>query len=142
MEPSTMHSLVVALLAWIGAHTTYVIPDDVPAVAFVPHAYLEQLAACDEKCPVMGVYPDGNVVFLDDALQIDTNVCAQSVLLHELVHYLQNRDGKFLNLPAPLRSYSREHEAYSVQREFLAENGRKVAFGPNFYIGAFMGPSC
>jgi hypothetical protein len=117
------------------------LPNDKPAVALVPHAYLEQLA-CGEKCPALGVYPDGNVIYIDDALQIDTNVCAKSVLLHELVHFLQHRDDRFVNLPPEIRSYAREHEAYTVQQQYLAENGRKVAFGPNFYIGAFMGPSC
>jgi hypothetical protein len=141
MEPSTLTSTVAGLLAWIGAHTSYALPNDKPAVALVPHAYLEQLA-CGEKCPALGVYPDGNVIYIDDALQIDTNVCAKSVLLHELVHFLQHRDDRFVNLPPEIRSYAREHEAYTVQQQYLAENGRKVAFGPNFYIGAFMGPSC
>ena len=141
MDAGTMKAIVVSLLTWIGAHSNYAVPKDTPAVAMVSHDYLVALA-CDHDCPVMGVYPDQNVVYIDEALQIDTNVCAQSVLLHELVHYLQNRDGKFLNLPAPLRSYSREHEAYAIQQKFLAANGRQVAFGPNLPIGAFMGPTC
>jgi hypothetical protein len=141
MDTATMKTIVVSLLTWIGSHSSYAIPSDTPTVAMVPHAYLAQLA-CGEDCPALGVYPDGNVVYIDDALQIDTNVCAKSVLLHELVHFLQDRDGRFLNLPPAIRSYSREHEAYSIQQAFLAQNGRKVAFGPSFYVGAFMGPTC
>jgi len=141
MDPNTITTIVAGLLAWISAHTPYALPDQAPAVALVPHAQLEQLA-CGEPCQALGVYPDKNVVYIDDSLQIETNVCARSVLLHELVHYLQNRNGKFVNMPPEIRQHFREHEAYAVQQAYLAENGRHVAFGPNFYLGAFMGPAC
>ena len=141
MELVTTKVIVASLLAWIGSHTDYAVPDVGPMVALAPHSIIADLA-CAEDCPALGVYPDGNVVYIDEALQIDTNVCAQSVLLHELVHYLQDINGRFLNMPPPIRSYAREHEAYSIQKIYLTENGRKVAFGRNFYIGAFMGPSC
>lgn len=141
MDIGTTKALVVSLLAWLGTHTNYTIPDQTPAVAFVPHGYLEQLA-CGERCPALGVYPDGNVVYIDDELQTETNVCAQSVLLHELVHYLQDKDGRFLNLAPSIRSYMREHEAYGVQQMFLAEHDRTVNFEKSFYLGAFIGPTC
>jgi len=141
MDPGTMKILMASLLAWIGAHTNYAVPADTPMVALAPHAYIADLA-CGEECPALGVYPDGNVIYIDSALQIETNVCAQSVLLHELVHFLQDRDGRFLNLPPAVRHYVREYEAYGIQKIFLTERGRKVAFGPTFHVGAFMGPSC
>ena len=141
MDPNTMNLIVAGLLAWIGTHTSYALPNEPPAVALVPHAQIAQLA-CGGPCEALGVYPDKNVVYIDDGLQIETNVCARSVLLHELVHYLQNRNHRFANIPAVLRPQMREHEAYGVQQMYLAENGRSVAFGPNFYLGAFMGPTC
>lgn len=141
MDVITTKALVVSLLAWLGSHTNYTIPDQAPTVAFVPHSYLEELA-CGEKCPALGVYPDGNVVYIDDELQTETNVCARSVLLHELVHYLQDKNGRFTNLSPQLASYLREHDAYAIQQVYLADNGRKVSFGKNFYVGAFMGPTC
>ena len=141
MEAVTLKAMVAGLLAWIGAHSHYNVPDQVPVVAVVPHAYLEQLA-CGQPCEALGVYPDGNIVYIDDDLQVETNVCARSVLLHELVHYLQDINGRFLNVHPAMRSRLREHEAYGIQQVYLTENGRNVAFGPNFYIGAFMGPTC
>jgi hypothetical protein len=141
MEPAAVKALVAGLLAWISAHTSYAVPGQTPAVAIVPHAYIEALA-CNGPCEALGVYPDGNIVYIDDALRIDTNVCARSVLLHELVHYLQDRKGRFFNLDPVTRAHAREHEAYAVQKAYLGENGRHIAFGPNFYIGAFTGPAC
>jgi len=141
MEPGSVKTLVVSLLTWISAHTTYSMPADTPVVAVVPHAYLEQLA-CGESCEALGVYPDGNVIYVDASLHLETNICAQSVLLHELVHYDQDKTGRYLNQPPMIRPRLREREAYAVQKMFLAENGRHVTFGPNFQIGAFMGPTC
>ncbi|MFZ0693819.1 MAG: DUF6647 family protein [Alphaproteobacteria bacterium] len=141
MEPGTMNTIVAGLLAWITAHSGYPMPDQTPVVALVPHAYVETLV-CGEKCAALGVYTDKNVIYLDDALQIETNVCARSVLLHELVHYLQDKNGQFLNLPPLLRPQLREQEAYGMQEVWLKGNGRTVDFGPNFYLGAFMGPTC
>jgi len=141
MGPGAMHAIMAGLLAWIGAHSNYSIPDQTPMVVLAPHAYIADLA-CSEDCPALGVYPDGNAVYLDDALQVGTNVCARSVLLHELVHYLQDRDGRFLNLPPAVRHHVREHEAYAIQRVYLTEHGRQAAFGRTLYAGAFMGPSC
>ena len=141
MEPGTINTIVAGLLAWITAHSGYPMPDQTPVIALVPHAQVAKLA-CDEDCPALGVYPDDNVVYIDDALQIETNVCARSALLHELVHYLQDKNGQFLNVAPVLRSRLREHEAYGIQQVWLKENGRTVAFGPNFYLGAFMGQTC
>ena len=141
MEPSTMNMIVVSLLTWITTHTNYPMPDQTPVVVLAPHAYIEQLA-CGEPCDALGVYPDGNVIYIDDALQVDRNVCAKSVLLHELVHYLQDKNERFEDIPPMVRQMYREHEAYGVQKKFLAESGRIVAFGPDFRLGAFMGPTC
>lgn len=141
MDPGTMKAIVAGLLAWLGTHSGYPMADDAPAIALVPHAYLEDLA-CGGPCDVLGVYPDGNVVYIDKALEPETNICARSVILHELVHYLQDRDRKYLNMHAVLRWHVREREAYTFQRAYLEENGIKVAYGPSLYLGAVMGPAC
>jgi hypothetical protein len=136
-----MKALVVGLLTWISAHTTYPMPAETPVIAVVPHAYLE-LLACGQSCEALGVYPDAGVIYVDAKLQLDSNICARSVLLHELVHYDQQQEGRFLNLPRVIQSQLREREAYSVQKQFLSDNGRAVDFGNNFRLGAFMGPAC
>lgn len=141
MDPGTMKAIVVAMLTWLGAHSDYTVGDQAPAVALVPHGFIEDLA-CGTPCDVLGVYPDGNLVYIDQALEPRTNICARSVILHELVHYLQDRNHKYLNLSVVLRQHVREMEAYAFQRMYLAENGIEVAYGPTFYLGAVMGPAC
>lgn len=141
MDPGTMNAIVAALLMWLGAHSGYAVDDQAPALALVPHSFVEDLA-CGAPCDVLGVYPDGNVVYIDQALEPETNICARSVILHELVHYLQDRGHKYLNLGPMLRWHVREIEAYAYQRMYLQENGIEVAYGPTFYLGAVMGPAC
>ena len=141
MDPGTMKAIVASMLTWLGAHSDYAAGNDAPAVALVPHSFVEDLA-CGGPCDVLGVYPDGNMVYIDQALEPETNICARSVILHELVHYLQDRDRKYLNLGPLLRWNVREMEAYGLQRMYLQENGIKAAFKPKLYLGAVMGPAC
>ncbi len=141
MDPGTMKAIVAGLLAWLGAHSDFTVTNQAPVIALVPHSYVEDLA-CGAPCEVLGVYPDGNVVYIDQALAPETNICARSVILHELVHYLQHSDDKYRNLHALLRWRVREMEAYAYQRMYLEENGIEVAQYPTFYLGAVMGPAC
>ena len=69
-------------------------------------------------------YQGGLTVYLDDKLKPETNLFDRSVLLHEMVHYLQQS-----NLPSSQSElsihekcvlwYTREREAYAVQEAFL-----------------------
>jgi hypothetical protein len=63
-------------------------------------------------------------LYLDDKLKPETNLFDRSVLLHEMVHYVQQ-----LNLPSSKSElsvqdqcvlwYTREREAYAIQEAFL-----------------------
>ncbi len=141
MEPIAMKAMVVSLLAWISTHTNYPMPAETPMIAMVPHDYLERVA-CKDACDVLGIYADSGVIYLDNALAIETNVCAQSVLVHELVHYNQEQNGRFVNLHPIIRWKMREHEAHEVQKAYLSAHGRTVDFGTSFRLGAFSGDSC
>jgi len=141
VEPSTMNTIVVSLLTWITAHTNYPMPDQIPVVVLAPHAYIEQLV-CGEPCEALGAYADGNVIYIDEILDVNRNVCAKSVLLHEIIHYLQDKNERFIDIPPVVREMYREYEAYGVQKIFLRESGRIVTFDRNIRLGAFMGPTC
>ncbi|MEE9139314.1 MAG: hypothetical protein V3U18_00885 [Alphaproteobacteria bacterium] len=143
MEVGSIKALVVSLLAWINLYAGYDVPDQFPVIAFVPHASLEQMS-CTGPCPILGWYPDNSsgVVYLDRDLALKTNVCARSILLHELVHYMQDKSGSFAEDSQILRWQLRELEAHQIQSAFLAENGVRGGLGRNFAPRAFMGPNC
>ena len=141
MEPTALKAMIVSMLAWISGHTHYPMPADTPVIAVVPHEYIESVA-CTGPCDVIGVYTDAGVVYIENTLAIETNVCAQSVLLHELVHYNQDLAERFANLPPVFRWQLREKEAQHVQKAYLTEHGRTVDFSKNFHLGTFNGDSC
>ena len=115
--------LVPLIFSMLQRLTRYPLPDQYPTVTYLSSDDLSKLA-CDSKCTVLGHYHGGLTVYLDDKLKPETNLFDRSVLLHEMVHYLQQ-----LNLPASKSElsihekcvlwYTREREAYAVQEAFL-----------------------
>ncbi|MCZ6803265.1 MAG: hypothetical protein O7D86_04845 [Proteobacteria bacterium] len=72
-------------------------------------------------------YNDKGIIFLDDRLQGNTDAYTRSVVVHELVHYLQDISGEYDEIDCNLH-VKREREAYSVQRQYLNKiAGRFVA---------------
>ncbi len=79
--------------------------------------------ACDGNinCKVVGWFRGGNTIYIWDRLDIDGSQVAASIIVHENVHYLQEKNGK------PHRTCPEiielEREAYGVQKEYLLQNG-------------------
>jgi len=115
--------LIPLIFSTLQRLTRYPLPDEYPTVTYLSSDELSKLA-CDSKCTVLGHYQGGLTVYLDDKLKPETNLFDRSVLLHEMVHYLQQ-----LNLPSSQSElsihekcvlwYTREREAYAVQEAFL-----------------------
>jgi hypothetical protein len=90
-----------------------------PPVSAIPEESL-QARVCDSRCLVRGAYIPGAGVLIAETLDIDGDPRDRSVLLHELVHYLQDRAGRFGSEPPCERYVDRELEAYRVQDRYLA----------------------
>ena len=121
MALDKLSEIVVNLLVVAQTLTGYGPPAEPPTVALISHGELEQ-AACDRPCEVYGWYPFGATVYLDDRLDPLRDIRARAILLHELVHYLQNQHGAFADQPACVRWAMREREAYLVQARWLAKH--------------------
>ncbi|MCG8360893.1 MAG: hypothetical protein MI920_35490 [Kiloniellales bacterium] len=121
MDPGALAKMVGELLLAISLHSGYPVPAEPPRVEFLPHAELEQ-RACEAPCSVLGWFPPGDTVFLDDRLDPLGNLAARGILLHELVHYVQQENEAFANEPECERWLKREEEAFDVQIRWLAEN--------------------
>ncbi len=141
MEATMMKVLIASLLAWINVHSGYQLPAQTPEIVSVPHTVLERMA-CKEPCPIMGLYPDDGVIYLDEDMALETNACAQSILLHELVHYVQDVNDSFADVDPVLRWQVREVEARNIQNMFLAQHGRRFLFVRYIAHRAFVGPTC
>ncbi len=128
-----MDELFAVLLSWTVTLSGYPAPAQPPEIVRVPHAFFVDKACGGQECKVYGWYAGGSKVYLDQALDPDGDIVAASVLVHEMVHYLQGtarRDA----IPATGAAYddnpplcedaiNMEREAYGVQREFLLRYG-------------------
>lgn len=131
-----MPEVVTALVFWLLQFTSYPRPETLPTVTRLPHAELEQMA-CGRPCPVLGLYAGGEVIYLDDSLDPEHDRWARSVLLHELVHYVQKVNGRYDDMD-PCDAYNfREREAYGVQNRYLARIGEEPRAGVHAQIWCF-----
>lgn len=121
MDSSSVGRLVAELLTIAQAITGYPDPAQVPEVAFVPHDRLQEMA-CERPCEIRGWFAGGSTIYLDERLDPAMSKWDRSVLVHEIVHYLQDQDGAFGPVATCQRWLEREKEAYDVQYQWLRAN--------------------
>ncbi|NIO43833.1 MAG: hypothetical protein GTO41_29000 [Burkholderiales bacterium] len=126
--PILLEQLLPALLEAVDHLSKYAVPKEVPPVYRVPHEKIEELA-CGTRCAALAVYRSGEGIYIDQALRPETDVFARSVLLHELVHYVQDVSKELASARPCERWYRREQEAYAIQKRFLMLAGSQVRVG-------------
>ena len=99
-----------------------------PEIIRVPHERIEEIV-CRAKCAALAVYRPGEGIYLDDSLKPETSLFDRSILLHELVHYVQEMSGEHADMKPCLRWYQREQEAYAIQKIFLGMTGSPTRVG-------------
>jgi hypothetical protein len=107
----------------------YPVPDAAPEIHRLPRAALESMV-CRTACGVKAFYLKGKGVYIDQSLDLQGDLKARSILLHELVHYVQGRTGKFDTMSDCHGWYTKEYEAYAIQNQYLRREGSSV----NFYM--------
>lgn len=127
MDPN-LTQLIGELFVAIHALSSYAIPDVYPPVYRVTLSEMQE-RVCRGPCQVRGFYVPEQGIFINEALDLERDVVARSVLLHELVHYAQDASGRFERLSTPCdRWYAKEHEAYNIQNAYLREQRQQMRF--------------
>jgi hypothetical protein len=123
MEPCAV------LLSWIFTLSDYQrVNNECPEMEMVSHSWLEEQACDGRPCKVLGWYPgEGDVIYLDDRMDLEYNIFHTSVALHELVHWLQGKRGALLQDCE--QSIAAEREAYAIQSQLLVEYGTYYPVG-------------
>jgi predicted SprT family Zn-dependent metalloprotease len=75
--------------------------------------------ACAGKCRAAGAYHPRYGIALDRSLDPLNDDLARSILLHELVHYLQHENQLYADKTDCARWFKREEHAYSAQQQYL-----------------------
>jgi len=127
-----MDALYVALFSWAVSLSGHPVPAEAPVVIRVPHEFFVENACAGRECRVYGWYAGGREVYVDEVMDPENSVLAASVVVHEMVHYLQGtaRNGGFPargaaygELPDCTAAIDMELEAYRVQREYITQHG-------------------
>jgi hypothetical protein len=111
---------VAVVYAIAYSHVGGALPEQAPRVHLVDRTVLQGLACAWRSCPARGAQV-GADIFVDESLDFSDPADA-SVLLHELVHFLQfARWGPARDCHENIR---REREAYTIQAHELERLGK------------------
>lgn len=122
---------IAALMTWAIQLSGYALPERLPDIEFVPHSFfVEHYCEGQEPCRITGWYPGiigtmhangvvPDTIYLDYELAQDNDIMASSIIVHELVHYLQDKAGAFNSADTCMQHLNEEREAYEVQRKYL-----------------------
>jgi hypothetical protein len=122
------------LLSDIEYLSPYWASKSLPPIALVTQEEINRVV-CKKPCAVRAAYiPDRGVLLAESLDPINTPL-DRSILLHELVHYLQEINGRFTELTPCKRWFQREHEAYAVQNQYLYK------INANRHVGGMLEPS-
>lgn len=109
------------LLNWAVHLSQYPKPEKHPTVKPVSHDFLVFNACNAKECNVVGWYNDQEIIYIDQKLMPLDTLMDRSVMVHELVHYLQHHSGQFTASCSD--QLAREREAYEIQRQYFFAYG-------------------
>lgn len=123
MATALLDRIVLEMFVAIHALSGYAVPETPPVIHSVPLEVMQQ-KICGRPCAVKAFYHPQWGVYLDEKLDLQGNDFDRSVLLHELVHFMQNTTGRFEKMPISCeRNNLAEIEAYKIQNQYLASVG-------------------
>ena len=118
---------IAALMSWAVMLSHYPSPTHLPVIEYARHQFFVEHACGGKKCGAIGWYDNQGTIYIDERLKAQDTVSTRGLIVHEMVHYLQDLSGKFD--PTGCRdSRLREQEAYAIQREFIARAAGQAAF--------------
>lgn len=117
-------TMIKVLLAWALFLTGYEDPGGYPPINFASTEALNEMICprAPGGCGILGVYKDGEI-YLNENFDLKENAYARSILVHEIVHWLQAQNNEYRSgsYEACVAANRREVEAYGVQNAYLRQ---------------------
>lgn len=121
--------LMAYLLSWAVFYTGYPIPDELPTIDFVPHSFFVE-TVCNyadtpkKPCKARAMYNDNidGVIFMDEEFIDNIGGYAKSIIVHELVHYLQDMSGYWKDMPNWQREMRCQERLYREREAYMAQD--------------------
>ncbi len=130
---NTFNELIVSLLLWITTHTEYKEPKKFPKIEFVEQKELSKLA-CGRECEILALTPEfpKYTVYLSKTLSPMDDICHRGILLHELIHILQDDQDYFIEYDNRTKKHLREMDALVNHNIYLSQFGKKILYSNGF----------
>ena len=107
--------IVTTLLNWININTTYDSKKFNVKIIEVSKEEIQNLA-CKGRCPIISFYKRNEGIYITK-MNFENNLCNQSILLHEIIHALQEEK--------KMENAFKEKEAYEIQNKFLIQKSNE-----------------
>ena len=135
MEAVSLQAIVSALMMYINAAMYITEPQpSTPEIKFITQSQIEAKACDNKPCAVQGWFANNDqTIYLHDRLDVQNDMQARGILLHELVHYVQHKRDLPLLENTCLTWKAREVQAYNIQYSWLYDN-RVPVKTPTFNI--------
>ena len=127
------NELILALLLWITSNTDYINPKKLPEVKFIEQKELSNLA-CKTDCEILAYTPEEPkyLIYLSEELDPMNDVCHRGILLHEIIHILQNDQKAFAEYELRTKKHLREMDALVNHNIYLSQYGKKILYSNGF----------
>lgn len=133
-QPAELNALAKTLLFEIEHLSRYWASKQLPPIAIVSQDEINRVV-CKSPCAVRAAYMLDRGVLLADTLDPVNEPLDRSILVHELVHFLQEINQRYSELTPCKRWFQREREAYAVQNQYLYK------INANRHVGGMLEPS-
>jgi hypothetical protein len=117
--------LISALLLAIANYTGFAVPKVHPEIQFLAPDELEH-RFCGRPCPVHAFFPPGSTVYLERGMDVFHDPASESILVHELTHWLQQANSSHAVAQTCQEWLDREYQAYDVQYRWLHDTSPNV----------------
>ncbi len=125
--------LILALLLWITSNTDYKNPSQIPNVKFLEQKELSTIA-CRRDCEILAYTPitPKYTVYLSAELDPMKDICHRGILLHELIHIVQDDQKIFEEYEQKTKKHLREMDALVNHNIYLSQYGKKILYSNGF----------
>ena len=133
MKYETLNEVILALILWISTYTNHPEPRNDIIVEFIEQEKLSKLA-CGKPCEIMAYTPQQgeNKIYLINTMKPLNDVCHQGILLHEIIHVIQEENQYAENYDQKTKKHLREMDSLVNQNIFLSHFGKKILYSNGF----------
>jgi hypothetical protein len=124
-EYTVSAKVIASLLVAIASYTGFAIPGSLPTVRFLPASELQR-RFCGYRCPIHAFFPPGQTIYLEQAMDVVHDPANESILVHELTHWLQQANDPHPVAQSCQEWLDREYQAYDVQFRWLRDQSKTV----------------